>query len=264
MDIGQTLHKSLLEECSVLFKRVVADGNYPTVQKWRYIDGSDYYSMLAVTSTGRQLVYYTKRQRGNQEGIEPTISIYDPLAEAALDGDFRFDVRPVSQNDFRWRAVEIGRNRAGTTLTIGNWGCLLVVYLMWLKYHKFVDYDVLALRQAFIDVGRYRYGYFAGGDLRRAFPNHVIDERWTARKNDEDLTPRIADYMRAHRTPVCIRVDYKPATTLHEQHWVLAIGIEGGDLIIADPDDGQIVPLPRRFSIDGGDILEALWLRPMR
>lgn len=169
---------------------------------------------------------------------------------------------PISQNDGRWKDRKIGTRKDGKTLTIGNWGCLLVAYQMWLQYHDIATLPPMELRAAFMAVGRYTTGYFSGGDLKAAFPEFVIDERWEQRQGARDLTPQIVAYMQKHQTPVPIRVDFRPKTAIYDQHWVLAIGIEDGRLVIADPDKGDIVRIDKRYNIRGGDILEALWLRP--
>jgi hypothetical protein len=59
-------------------------------------------------------------------------------------------------------------------------------------------------------------------------------------------------------------VDFDPADSDFDQHWVLVIGYEGEtDFYMMDPWHGDIATVNSRYPIAGSDVLEAIFYRPL-
>jgi hypothetical protein len=170
-------------------------------------------------------------------------------------------VEKISQRDPQWANHVLGQN-TGHSKTIGNWGCLLVVYNALARYWGISDYNPAAENDYFVDQGAFVDQYIVPGALQIAYPNAVSYDGFQTREN-HTMRPKIREWIDKGR-PVPARVDFNPATPQWEQHWVLIVGYEGdSEFYMMDPWHGDIVTVNSRYGIAGSDILEALFYRPL-
>jgi hypothetical protein len=169
-------------------------------------------------------------------------------------------VDKISQRDTRWASHILGQN-TGHSKTIGNWGCLLVVYNCLAHYWGISDYDPAAENDYFVDRGAFVDQYIVPGALQIAYPGAVTYDGFQSRDNPA-MRDRIREWI-DNGWPVPARVDFNPVTSQWEQHWVLIVGYEGdSEFYMMDPWHGDIVTVNSRYGIPGSDILEALFYRP--
>lgn len=168
-------------------------------------------------------------------------------------------VRPLSQRDPRWAATTLGEP-TGHGKTIGNWGCLLVGYTMLAQALGVDDLTPAEMNARMVGAGAFYRQYIQPGALKIAYPDAVTYQGFLTRENPE-MVPRLIRYI-TDGIPVLARVDFRPDTEAWEQHWVLIV--EGGNgWIMADPWTGEIGKLADAYPIEGQDILEAVFYRPV-
>ena len=142
-----------------------------------------------------------------------------------------------SQKDSRWASDKLGTS----AVTIGGYGCLITAASMVCSFYG-KDTDPKRMNQALIGVG----GYVSGNLLKynaitSIYPDLAVD--WTmyiANPTGDNIAAVLK-----RGIPVIVQVDYNPATSALDQHWVVVIGRDEHGLIIADPIDGQIIYLSR-------------------
>lgn len=165
----------------------------------------------------------------------------------------------LSQRDVRWASETIGES-TGHTKTIGNWGCLLVVYNMLARDYKLTNMLPDAYNTHMLLSGSFNGPYLISGAFLKAHPDDVIYENWITRDNPE-MIDKINDYLLSGRT-VPARVDFRPSTASWEQHWVLLLVPKGvDDYLMVDPWTGEQGLLSESYGISGTDVLEALFYR---
>ncbi len=138
---------------------------------------------------------------------------------------------PLSQRDPLWAGRLLGE--VGSTKTIGEWGCLLVVMAMTARaLKKDTDpirmQDDLLANNGFMDLNLTRWDALSQvyGDV--VFGGYVL--------SSSELMDRINASLAAG-VPVPIQVDFTRDTpyTDFDQHWVLIVGRDGDDYRINDP-----------------------------
>ena len=167
----------------------------------------------------------------------------------------------LSQRDPRWVNQSIGYD-TGHGKTIGNWGCLLVVYNTLARYYGLTDQLPDKYNAHMVLVGAFSGPYLLSGALRTAHPNEIVYDGFRIR-SDTEMLPQINGWINAGH-PVPARVDFNPATGEWEQHWVLLLEHRSNnDYLIADPWTGEKTLLSARYGIPGIDVLEALFYKPL-
>ncbi len=163
----------------------------------------------------------------------------------------------LSQRDLQWVNQPIGYD-TGHGKTIGNWGCLLVVYNMLAQYYGLTNQLPDEYNAHMVLVGGFSGPYLLSGAFGMAHPGEIVYEGFIIRASPAML-PKINDWINAGK-PVPVRVDFKPATGEWEQHWVLLLEHRANnDYLIADPWTGQKTLLSASYGIPGIDVLEALF-----
>ena len=177
---------------------------------------------------------------------------------------FFVDDEPIvvySQRDPQWANDILGQD-TGHEKTIGNWGCLLVVYNMLAKYYEFSGLTPGNYNTHMALSGGFSRQYLISGAFQKAHPG-IVDYQGFMSRNDSAMLPKINDYINAGK-PVPVRVDFNPSTDVWEQHWVLLLEHRpGDDYLIADPWTGQKILLSAAYGIPGTDVLEALFYQPI-
>jgi hypothetical protein len=140
-------------------------------------------------------------------------------------------VDPLSQRDPLWAARTLGE--AGSTKTVGEWGCLLIVMAMAARaLGKDSDpirlQDALLVNQGFLDLHLTRWDALSLVYRDVVFGGYV--------PASADLLDRINASLAAG-VPVPVQVDFTSDTpyTDNDQHWVLIVGRDGDDYRINDP-----------------------------
>jgi hypothetical protein len=147
----------------------------------------------------------------------------------------------------------------GHSKTIGNWGCLLVVYNMLARYYRLTDLYPDLYNSHMVEAGCFIKQYLLAAALRTAHPVH-IDYKGYEIRSSTLMVPRIDKYL-GEGVPVPARVDFIPSTDAWEQHWVLLIDKSGDDYVIVDPWTGKQGLLSEVYGIPGIDVLEAIFYR---
>ena len=144
--------------------------------------------------------------------------------------------------------------------TIGTWGCLLVAYNNQARYLRLCEDTPPQFLGRMRATGAMSGPYLLPGALATAFPGSVRYDGYMIRS--DAMRGKIRQYV-DRLLPVPARVDFNPATGQWEQHWVLIIGYNADDWLIADPWHGDVVLASQRYNITGDDVLEALFYEPV-
>lgn len=143
--------------------------------------------------------------------------------------------------------------------TIGNWGCLLVTYLVMARYWQLCDDKPDEYLVRMREAGAMSGPFILPAALKTTHPGEVVYDGFLPR-TDANMRNKIRQWLNGGR-PVPARVDFNPATPQWEQHWVLLIGYEGETFWMADPWYGDVEIVNNRYGIAGSDILEAIFYR---
>jgi GH25 family lysozyme M1 (1,4-beta-N-acetylmuramidase) len=159
-------------------------------------------------------------------GFTPPPPIIEPLP-----------IEPLSQKDTRWANEKLGTS----PVTIGAYGCLITATAMVCNYYG-KDTNPSKLNQDLIVVNGYESGnLMKWGAIETIYPDIILDwDRFLANPTDVDI-----DAVLKRDQPVIVQVDYNLATPALDQHWVVIVGKDGDDYLIADPIDGSTAYLSR-------------------
>lgn len=169
------------------------------------------------------------------------------------------EIEPLSQRDPRWADVTLGQDTDHGE-TIGSFGCLFVDYVVMAQFLGLDDRTLLQVHEHFKQAGSFSAQYLRNGAFRIAYPD-ALDYNGYRVRTDSQMEPVIRAYL-DDGLPVAARVDFVPETSGREQHWVVLIGYDGDDYVIADPWTGTIGMLSEVYGIAGVDVLEAVYYRP--
>ena len=143
------------------------------------------------------------------------------------------NVTPFSQRDPRWAGDSLGFS----TSTLGGYGCAVTSIAMLAS----VAYP--GMTPAIANVALRNENAFSGGDLIWERVSTAFDRLeflgrydWDKRMTAEQVS-FVKRMIREHG-PQVLEVDFKARTAAQEQHFVLAIAVDGDDLRIIDPWDG--------------------------
>ncbi len=167
----------------------------------------------------------------------------------------------LSQRDPRWVDHLLGQN-TGHEKTIGNWGCLLVVYNMMANYYELTDADPRAYNKHMLSSGVFSGPYLVPAAFQTAHSADIIYEGFYNRDQNLMLS-KIYIWLNSGK-PVPARVDFNPDTAMWEQHWVLLLEDHDGDYKIADPWTGKTGLLSEVYDVPGVDVLEAIFYQKRR
>ena len=133
-----------------------------------------------------------------------------------------------SQNDTRWANSPLGVSSS----TIGRAGCYVTAYANLANFYNH-DIDVLQMNQALIDAGQFSDSseISSGDSLSKVY----ADIEYQTRGIDYQM---MTEYLN-NNNPVILNL-YAP--NLAGSHFVLALGYDGDNLMIADSWDGTIEP----------------------
>lgn len=173
----------------------------------------------------------------------------------SISPDFHF-----SQNDPRWRNADLD-GIVGHGRTIGQWGCLGVAYCTLANHWDISD----LLPDAFLLKMRESGAMWGEGvrpaALKTMFPDSVTYDGYLLRTRT-DMRQKLREYLDAGY-PVIGRVDFRPKTARIDQHWLLIIGEnEKNQLLAIDPWTGTEININDVYGIAGSDVVEILLYRP--
>lgn len=223
---------------------------------------ADDLSLQIVTSetTVDGLVVQAAESRTNKVGRRNYV--YDPWVGVWWYGDpdseNQLSVEPLSQRDPRWFTDSLGQ-QTGHNKTIGNYGCLLVVYNMQARYLNLTGFLPDEFNPFMVQSGAFKDQYLRSGALQMAYPDQITYQDYM-RREDDGFLKTIRLYLDDSLFVPC-RVDFRPSTETWEEHWVLLIGYTVDDFYMADPWTGEIGLVSEVYDISGDDILEALFYR---
>lgn len=160
---------------------------------------------------------------------------------------------PMSQRDPLWNDARLGH--AGSTKTIGEWGCLLTCFAMTATALGHPT-DPRRLNDAMVTHGGFLDLFLTKWKaLTDVYSDMIYDGLMTTQP---DLIGYI-DASLAAGNPVSVQVDFTTSTpyTDNDQHWVLIVAKDGSDYRINDPWllPSQQASLQQRYGIAG----QSLW-----
>lgn len=146
--------------------------------------------------------------------------------------------KTFSQQDPAWRNETLGSKG-----TIGAYGCLETDATMVANYYG-ANETPATMNQKLKDNGGFSDGSNIGkGNLLvwGAIAS-IFGLKYSGKfSNDNLLTKANMDQIRGALDkgfPVLLQIDTVPSTSQKDEHWILAIGYDGDDLIVQDPWDG--------------------------
>ena len=158
----------------------------------------------------------------------------DTQPPAVLDWGYYGPV--FSQRDIRW-----SNHPLGTKSTIGAYGCLMTCASMVANAFGHAT-NPLALNQWLTDNDGYLDGnLYLWAKVEEIYPDMKFDGFVYS-----PTTAQIISAIRGGTLPI-MYVDFDDSTPLIEMHWVLGIGVLGGEVIIADPWTGTIGKLSEEY-----------------
>lgn len=164
-----------------------------------------------------------------------------------------------AQQDARWKADMMG----GVPQTIGGYGCAMVCACM-----VYTQVDQRMTPGAFNELLTDRSGYniIYGKEAHLAWdrlPDILPRLRWLGRKtwtrllDDGELASVMA---MIDESPLVLWVDFKPALSGMQSHFVLAVGHSEDDIDIIDPWEGVRARLLERYGrYIGATLKRAIW-----
>ena len=162
----------------------------------------------------------------------------------------------LNQRDLRWADHTLGED-TGHGKTIGNWGCLLVVYNMMARYYELTNQLPGSYNIHMQLLGGFNGRYLLPAAFRTVHSDDISYEGFLT-KDDNRMLPKINEWLNAGK-PVPARVDFRPTTPAWEQHWVLLYRKLGDDYKIVDPWTGERRLLSETYGVPGVDVLEAIF-----
>jgi hypothetical protein len=163
---------------------------------------------------------------------------------------------PISQQDPLWANKRLGH--AGSTKTIGEWGCLVACFAMTANALG-EQTDPSRLNDAMLARGGFVNLYLTQWNALSQVYNHIVFEGRVP--SDPSILARI-DASLARGVPVSVHVDFTSHTpyTENDQHWVLIVGRNGDDYRINDPwlYPPQEASLRERYGRAGQPLHEAI------
>ena len=156
--------------------------------------------------------------------LKPGITAEDEIIDMANV----MNIEPLSQVDASRKDITFGNTK------IGYDGCLTVDIEMMLNYLGLkIDTATLV---TWLNANEGYYGnLFVWKSIEKLLPGLLFTAKYTGSNLDK------IDESLARKMPVLVHVDYNPATSLIDQHWVLVVGKSGSSYIINDPRDGSRV-----------------------
>lgn len=154
----------------------------------------------------------------------------------------RLSVPIFSQNDPKWKQKKLGFSE----VTIGGYGCLVAIIAMLAKYYG-KDTDPEKLNDQLKNVNGYAnqnlYKWYEG--ISKIYPDVICSKIvYTPQPVTTDQWNEMRRELDAGR-PVVLQVDFIPTTSKADMHFVLLIGYENDQWIIADPWYGDTASLAR-------------------
>lgn len=146
----------------------------------------------------------------------------------------KLDVRTQSQRDSRWGSQILGYN-TNPIYSIYNYGCLIT------SLGNYVGKDPAEVNQLLKDNG----GYLAGSgnfiwskSTVLGITQTYISPYYDAEVTSQGIT-KIKEYI-GQGIPLICEVDFNPADTVKQQHFVLLSGVDdAGNVLVVDPWEGQ-------------------------
>jgi len=188
--------------------------------------------------------------------LKPGITAEDEI----IDMTNVLNIEPLSQVDASRGDIAFGNTK------IRYDGCLTVDIEMMLNYLG-LKIDTAGL-VTWLNANEGYYGnLFVWKSIEKLLPGLTFTAKYTGSNLDK------IDESLSRKMPVLVYVDYDPATSFVEQHWVLVIGKQGASYIAIDTKDGAKIKLEQRYeqiynvatyaftgTISDAEKLSRLWL----
>ena len=199
-------------------------GAWSKYSLWQYTSEAD--GILYGNATGNKYIDLNR--------VNDLYSLITKQVPEPIDMTNVLPIDPLSQVDASRGDITFG------TTKIRYDGCVIVNIQMMLNYLG-LSIDTATL-VAWLKANGGLYGnLFVWASIEKLLPGLKFIAKYTGSRMD------IVDESLARKMPCFGHVDYDPATSLVEQHWVTFDGKQDGRYIIIDPKDGQRVWLDERY-----------------
>lgn len=142
-----------------------------------------------------------------------------------------------SQRDGRWANVLLGYNTS-QPYTIGNYGCLITCFANYIGKTPTEVNKILKANQGFVNGGLFVWSKSTALGLKEVY----CSPRYEDAVSTQGLNKmrQLIDEGR----PLITEIDFNPATTQKEMHFILIIGYDNNDVFYAlDPWTGEVINL---------------------
>lgn len=142
-----------------------------------------------------------------------------------------------SQRDRRWANILLGYNTS-QPYTIGNYGCLITCFANYIGKTPIEVNEILKANQGFVNGGLFVWSKSTVLGLKEVY----VSPRYNDAVSNQGLE-KMRQLINEGR-PLITEIDFNPATTQEEMHFVLVIGYDDGEKFLAlDPWTGEVVNL---------------------
>ena len=154
----------------------------------------------------------------------------------------KLEIKPISQRDSKYALKRLGTS----SVTIGNYGCLLTCHCMMLNYYG-KDFTVDSLNEFYKSKGVFDQGNLINfWEAANCFEDITADEYINC-YTEPALLEKIDKYL-AEGKPVITLVDFDPKPGI-QTHFVLIIGKEN-DYLLNDPWTGETYFFTAKYGSD--------------
>lgn len=138
-----------------------------------------------------------------------------------------------NQRDSRWFEILLGFNTQ-KPYTIGNYGCLISCLGMLANKTTLEVNDLLKANNAFASGGLFLWGKSGALGLSQEY----LSPKWDGPVTDQGVE-KMKSYLDNGKAPLC-EVDFNPATSNEDMHFVVLVGYDNDGFYCADPWTGTI------------------------
>lgn len=142
---------------------------------------------------------------------------------------------PISQRDPRWASLKLGTS---STDTIGNYGCLITCFAMYVGKTPIEINDLLKANGGYQDNDLFIWSKCTLLGLNETY----VSPRYASTPVTSTILNKLKGFLDQNYPLIC-EIDFNPSTTTEEMHYVLLTRHEGDTIYAADPWTGVEINL---------------------
>ena len=216
-----------------VIKSVRAEGWTGTIPMWQYTSDGDIDNdgvgdgiRMGMEASALDLNIWIDTPEAFANFGKATVTLPPPPDTTGIVG--------ISQRDERYKYIQFGDTN------IGDNGCILIDIVMLLKYLG-LDIDPQRLVDWLKANGGLYGNLFVWKSIEKLLPGLTFIQKYTGARLD------MIDESLSRKMPCLVHVDYDPATSLIDQHWILIVDKVDGRYVAIDPKDGMRIWFDERY-----------------